>query len=88
MRQLYVSKNVKSVPKYQFMNNILSTAACSLWLQCSAERTRSALEENTAVCGWPSCVVCSALLCSASLYTTFLTMSQNLNTLINTVKNK
>jgi hypothetical protein len=66
------------------MNNILSTAACSLQLHCSAGRTHSALEGNTAACGWPSCGVCFAWLCSANLYTMFLTMSQNLYTVNNT----
>lgn len=67
------------------MDDILSTAAYSLWLRCSAGRTHSALEENTGECGWPSYEVCSALLCSAILYTMFLTMSQNLNTISNMI---
>lgn len=70
------------------MNNILSTAACSLQLHCSAGRTHSALEGNTATCGWPSCGVCFALLCSANLYTMFPTMSQNLYTVNNTSRKK
>ena len=70
------------------MTNILSTAACSLQLQCSAGRTHSALEGNTAMCGWPSCGVYFALLCSANLYTKFPTMSQNLYTVNNTCSKK
>jgi hypothetical protein len=67
------------------MDDILSTVAYSLWLRCSAGRTRSALEGNTAAYGWPSYEVCFALLCSASLYTMFLTMSQNLNIISNMI---
>ena len=70
------------------MNNILSTAACFLQLHCSAGRTHSALEGNTATCGWPSCGVCFALLCSANLYTKFPTTSQNLYTVNNTSRKK
>jgi hypothetical protein len=71
--------------KHKLIDNILSTAAYSLWLRCSAGRTHSALEGNTAVCGWPSYEACFALLCSASLYTMFLTMSQNLNIISNMI---
>lgn len=70
------------------MNNVLSTVACSLQLHCSAGRTHSALEGNTAMCGWPSCGVCFALLCSANLYTKFPTVSQNLYTVNNTSSKK